>query len=192
MTLALAHGQYSHHFRPLSSWDAEQQEQNLARSRCRCSSSSWSTCSSRVAGTGDWAYCSVGNLFYDLRAVSPGSDCATLSFSLTLPLSLTLGCICPSHAWLLIMLIFLWPAQTRGERDLDVDEWMERPTNGRTDGRGHHHILCDFSSRFFGFECVLFAFGLFVCCCLQLLLLKLTRGTHTHIHTHICRHTCTC
>lgn len=64
---------------------------------------------------------------------------------------------------------------------------MERATDERTDGWGHHHILCDFSSRFFG-VCVLFAFGLFVCCCLQLLLLKLTSGTHTHMQTHTHMH----
>lgn len=139
MTLALAHGQYSHHFRPLSS------------SEMRSSSSrSWhvasavapfppppaplarSTCSSRVAGTGDWEYCSVGNLFYDLRAVSPGSDCATLALSLAL--SFSLGCLWPSHAWLLIMLIFLWPAQTRWERDFGRGR-MDGESDGRTDGR---------------------------------------------------------
>lgn len=67
---------------------------------------------------------------------------------------------------------------------------MDGETDGRMDGRGHHHILCDFSSRFFGFVCVcvLFAFGLFVCCCLQLLLLKLTSGTHTHMQTHTHMH----
>lgn len=158
MTLALAHGQYSHHFRPLSS------SQKLARSRCSFSSSSTScsrsTCSSRVAGTGDWEYCSVGNLFYDLRAVSPGSDCATLPLSLLLYLSLSrmslaLSCMAFNNAH-----IFMARSDEMGTGFWTwTNGWRDRRTEERTEGRTDGGIIT---------FCVIFllAFLVLCVCCL--------------------------
>lgn len=191
MTLALAHGQYSHHFRPLSS------------SEMRSSSSrSWHVAAAvapfpsppapapdpharlgqQGLGTGSIVLLET---FFTIYVPFPRGVTVPLSLSLLLSLSLSwmslaLSCMAFNNAH-----IFMARSDEMGTGFWTwTNGWRERRTNGRTDG-GIITFCVIFLLAFLVLcVCVLFAFGLFVCCCLQLLLLKLTSGTLTHTRTH--------
>lgn len=197
MTLALAHGQYSHHFRPLSS------------SEMRSSSSrSWHVAAAvapfpslpppgpdpharlgqQGLGTGSIVLLET---FFTIYVPFPRGVTVPLSLSLSLSLShsrmsLALSCMAFNNAH-----IFMARSDEMGTGFWTwTNGWRDRRTEGRTDG-GIITFCVIFLLAFLVLcvcVCVLFAFGLFVCCCLQLLLLKLTSGTHAHT----CRHTRTC
>lgn len=158
MTLALAHGQYSHYFRPLSSFRCRRGVERggsssgyvpnfVAVAPPSPSPAVHFTCSSRVAGpAGTGAYCSVLlETFFTIYVPFPRG--VTLFLSLGCPPALSCMAFNNAH-------IFMARS----------DELGTGFGRGRIDGQEHHHILCDFSSPCF------FFFFVFDCCCVCSLL----------------------